>query len=503
MSQTREDAATPAGALQLSVKTADAQSEIVLLDGRGRFVDRAFGPVHSFALEPGLYRVKVLTGTEVDERSVALTEGPRELEFAAAPFVSAAPLFGTTTSHEYHVAAAAAETRHTHVHDGDGSSLFFLVRDWTPNAAATGRIRRIVDNPAQGLSLFAIGANGERKVCDLTAGVSNLDLDAWAACTIDVAPGVYELRLEVPTGAVLHQAVVASPGWQSQAFVFMRGYSAGEGSADRVWRADLSRTSLLLSATKSFSPGERQVRLAELARVALATKRSNDRREENRRLLPDELRVMLRGKCDNPILGIYAAHLLLMESRVDEPLVQEAVVHLRDLLRAPHPDVEALALRANLGEPRGPFTDPPMLRRSWALIVDASITRPQLVTDALAGRLTTSFLSEGPWHIWATAPAPSGDRPATLSDLEAAMLDDLGVLKQVRQRRADSARETAPRSMALRPGVIPVELSEERLRLLARRFSLPPAQLRRVIADLEEKTARSPDLSDVKFSIKP
>jgi hypothetical protein len=504
MSQTREDTAAPPERLRLAVSTFDAQSEILVLDGRGRFVDRGFGPEHAFELEPGMYRVKVLTGTEADEKPVVLTERPREVRFGAAAFASAAPLLGTTTSHEYHTDAAQRETRNTHVHDGDGSSLFFLVRDWTPNAPQR-KPQRVTQNPAEGLSLFAVGESGDRKVCDLaSAGVSNLDLDAWGACTIDVAPGVYELRLEMPTGETLHQSFVASPGWQTQAFVFLRAYPSSDGPERRVWRADLSRTSLLLSPTKSFSPGEPLLRLAELARVALATKRPNERGDQNRRLLPDQMRALLRGKCDNPILGIYAAHLLLMEASVDMPLVREVVVHLRDLLRAPHPDVEALALRAEIGAPPAPFSDPPMLRRSWSLIVEASIARPELVTESLARRLTGEFWSEGPWHIWKSAANRADSaHPAGLSDVEAALLGDLGVLKQMRVRQTDAGNGDVARAMDPRLYVVAVDLDGDRLNALARRFSLPPTEVRRVLGVLEEKTTRSADIADIKLRFTP
>ena len=59
--------------------------------------------------------------------------------------------------------------------------------------------------------------------------------------------------------------------------------------------------------------------------MALATKRPNERGDENRRLVPDELRALLRGKCDNPMLGIYGGHLLLMETSVDVALLHEVV----------------------------------------------------------------------------------------------------------------------------------------------------------------------------------
>lgn len=127
----------------------------------------------------------------------------------------------------------------------------------------------------------------------------------------------------------------------------MREYPSENGPQ---WRADLSRTSVLLSQTRGFSPNESLLRVTELARVALATKGPGERGQTDRRLVPDDMRTLLREKFGNPMLGIYAAHLLLLETSVDVELFREVVRNLRAMLGRQHPDVEALALRAT-GEP--------------------------------------------------------------------------------------------------------------------------------------------------------
>jgi hypothetical protein len=515
MLQTFDESAT-AERLQLTVETIDLQSEIIVVDARGRFVDRAFGPRHAFELEPGIYRVKALTGTESQEKTVILTEKPHELRFGETAFASPVPLVGTTTSHEYHIAAASTESLHTHVKDGAGSSLFFLVRDWTPYGS--NKQARITEKPATGLSLYALSP--ERRICDLAdAGVTSMGNDPWSACTIDLDPGVYELRLDLPLGGTLRQSFVASPNWQTQAFIFMRGYrhAGSEKQSATEWRADLPRTSVVLSPGKGFSPNEPLLRLAELARVALATKRPTERGDENRRLLPDEMRTLLRKKCENPILGIYAGHLLLMETTVDVSLLAEVVRNLRRLVGTSHPDVEALALRAD-SEPRPQqFEYAPMLRRSWSLIVDASVGQPGLVGDALAARTPGELLSEGPWHIWRSSDDASLESSA-LSELEVALAEDLGVMKSLRQlRRGGRAMASTPTKLQLpkpasdssglseesdRPGELRLEIDENRARSIARRFGLPSSQLRRVLDTLENKMAGNVDVPNLTVVLK-
>lgn len=536
--------ADPTPRLPLTVSTSDPQSEILVLDARGRLVQCALGPSHTFSLPPGIYRVKVLTGAEFREKSVVLTETPRDpLRFEQVAFASPAPLAGTSATHEYHMEAANRESQVTHVFDGLGSSLFFLVRDWTP-AAAEPRLPRVTTHPAEGLSLYDVSASGERKVCDLAVSGTRSAAwgDPWAACTIEVVPGVYELRLELPGGETLHQSFVASPDWQTQSFVFMRAYPSEAGPQ---WRADLSRTSVLLSRTRGFSPSESILRVAELARMALATKRPGGRGQTDRPLVPAEVRALLREKFANPSLGIYGAHLLLLERSVDVELLRGVVRNLRATL-GQHPDVEALVLSVAGEPPPLPFEHPPMLRRSWSLVVDASVTRPWLVTQSLAERDTVKLWAEGSWHIW-RSPAKrdnaDGDPDALgLSDVEAALAEDLGVMKHVRrmsQAESTTDSDRASRGAAAPKGLSPQEafagglaatapqidnapeisvehrprslatfeevevaIDAARMRAIVTRFGMPSAQVKRMLTALEDKLTRSPGAPNLKVVLK-
>jgi hypothetical protein len=80
---------------------------------------------------------------------------------------------------------------------------------------------------------------------------------------------------------------------------------------------------------------------------------------------------MFRWKLENPMLGILGMHLLLKNQESDTELLQTIIQNLRNLLGDPHPDVEALALRL---EQTGSyvFQSPPMMRRSWSLVVNAT-----------------------------------------------------------------------------------------------------------------------------------
>lgn len=512
MSPTPEPA--PATLRSLIVDAKDAQSDILLLDSKGRLIQRGLGPAHTFTVESGIYRVKVVTGREVQERPVILIdEDVKRVEFNPLSFASPIPLEGTSTSHEYHMDAAARESAKVHVADGAGSSLFFFVRDWTPDTKEGSR-RPSVTNPATGLSLYAVSAAGERKVADIALqGAFNLDADAWCACTVAVKPGVYDLRLTLPTGEVLHQAIAAAPSWQTQMFVFVRGYATGNEQGAMERRADLARSSILMSRAANFSQAEPDLRLTELARVALVTTRPAGEAVREHRLVPDEVRGLLERKCDNPMLGIYACHLLLLETEPDVALLTTAVANLRALIGMPHPDVEALALRADkLPEP-APFQDPPMLRRSWSLIVDANTDRPDLIADSLSARVSTDFWLQGPWLVWRTkAPDAAFDASSDrdLTDVEASLAQFLGLPRRARSmshETTESAKDLpSPQvlsglaSSALQPisslpgaglGAGIPKIDPESLRRINKQLNLSQAQLSGVLQSLQKKLAKT------------
>lgn len=522
----------------LAIQTGDSQSEILVLDSKGRLLIRGFGPDCTFQLEPGIYRVKVLTGTASQDKTVALT-APRTLHFEPIHFASAAPLAGTSTSHEYHMQAADQESRKVHVTDGAGSSLFFLVRNWT--APGSQAQPRVTNNPAEGLSLYAAGPEIERKICDLvSAGATNSTGDSWTACTVAVNPGVYELQLVLPSGEILRKPVVASGGWQTQSFLFVRLYVGPEGPE---WRADLARTSVLLAGVEGgFDPNEAILRAAELARQRLA-RRTLDEPGDNtvRPLLPEDMRNLLRGKFDNPMLGIYAAHLMLLERSLDLALFRDVVGNLRSMLLE-HPDVEALALYGQFTSAPGVFKNPPMLSRSWFLITEASVDHPDLVSDWLAQRSVGNVLTQGAWHVLRAeqlsdtdavdVPMPStyqlrqamdtsraspedslavgvGEeegaaetitpsepypmqaisqpgmpaRNLHLTEIESAVAEALGIAKRIRWSEMQGT-QTAQQGTTEN---IEEDMDPARLRGVATRFGIPAPQLKGVLSGLERK----------------
>lgn len=417
-------ASNPSSQVRLEVRTQDDAAEIYVIDAHFHLAARGLGRSQTFSLDPGVYTVKVRAGSVTREEDVILGKGDKEMlkEFSALQFVSPAPLEATAKTHEYHMAAASIESRNVHVQAGQGSWIFVFARDWTapgqPHVSPPDP-----RHPATGLTLR--DARGNPVADFATQSKSDLSQDPWAACNVQLNPGLYRLGLKLPSGATLEQTVVAAAGWQTQIFLLQRAY--GQGPDDRL--ADLPGASILLAGGSGFDPNRPDIRLVELARQGLAN---------TRQVLPDNVvQEMLYGKFENPMLGIYGAHLLLLREKLEPMYLRTIVGNLRSLLGT-HPDVEALALGLGPGESSYIFEVPPMLRRSWSLVLNASVKRPDLVPlDSLAAQVADRLWRGEPWLLWTApevpVPAVRGLRTRRRqappgSDLEAALQAQLQLL---------------------------------------------------------------------------
>lgn len=411
--------------VRLHVRAEDPTTELFLIDNRFQVAARGVGTLDE-AVPPGIYKIKARAGPYTREEPLLLTPSAgsvrRLVHTPAIP--SPVPLVGTSKTHEYHMEAAVRESRRTHVQAGSGSSIFVFVREWSGSESGGPALKL---HPARGLTLRTIG---DVPLVDFAErGRASLDADPWAACNVAVDPGLYRLCLELPSGSRIEQTVVAVAGWQTQIFLLQRSY----GDDPDYRRADLVSTSVKLTQG-GFDP-DRSERLVELARLGLT---------DRRRVLSDDVRAMLQGKFHDPMLGIFGAHLLLLDDEPDLGLLDIVVSNLRGML-GPHPDVEALALRLGPDATSYVFAAPPMLRRSWLLVVEATVRQPSLVPpDSLAAMKAACIVPAAPWCLWLTL-SPGGEEEeeedATLAATVSTMLGhaapaDLGALGEAAESGA-------------------------------------------------------------------
>jgi hypothetical protein len=385
----------PGCRIELSVTTADRYAQILVIDRNLNLRTRGQGTL-SKDLPPGIYKIRVRSGTVMEERLIVLEENrPQSLSFPPLEFISPVPLEQTARTHEYHQDFATEQSRKIHVDlkpKREPAWLFVLARVWTgrePEGSSGSA------NPAGGL--FLRDADG-REVVNLGekadvryAGAKGMD--PCAACTVKLEAGIYQLARAASPGRLV-QTVVAVRGWQTQVFVLNRGQGGPVGTS-----IHMSREARDNSPIPCFDFRSNTLRKFELARLGLV---------DERQVLPDEtVNEILDGKFQDPMLGILGAHLLLVKARTPnllgrvEQSLQAIVFNLRQLVGPNHPDVEALALWVKGDPGKHIFWHPPMLRRSWPLVLEATIEQPDLVpAGTVAATACERLLTDVPWLVW-------------------------------------------------------------------------------------------------------
>ncbi|HEX8623031.1 MAG TPA: hypothetical protein VF718_13775 [Allosphingosinicella sp.] len=408
----------PQGLVQFRVDAGEPGAEVFVVDEAFNLVARDIASI-DLELPFGIYKARVRSGRRLTEKVHMLDRAPgaRAAAQDLPLFSSAAPIPGTSQSHEYHLAEALEAPRRADVSPGDGAQIVILAREWRPDDSTPSGFE-----PWRGVRLFDPAG---RLVADLGRdGRHHAQGDGIGSLSARVDPGVYYLRVLESDGRELERALVASPGWRSEAYLLR------SPRTEETREAKPTRFTILMRR-----PGEEiseRDSLVDHARVALA---------DERLVLGGELEDLLVRKFDNPIAGIIGGHLLIVEhqrrpgARMDQ--LNEVVANLRGLVGRTHPDVEALSLRCtNPGlVTRGRLAGPPMFLASWKLLVEASYRRRGLIPPDMAGRVS-ALAADPPFLSWAVdARSREKSRDAIIRNLESAA-------------RADTALDDARRSLA-------------------------------------------------------
>src|SRR5512132_3125664 len=233
---------TPEPLFSLVVKTADKATEIFVRDGSSNLVASGLGELEA-QLPQGIYKVRVSAGGREASRLVVLEPPKRgqkppeptepestlrvipngvELTFHPIQFSSPAPLDDTFAPKVVRD-EVERQSHEVRVKLGAGSSVFVCARDQSlPGSPAPFPSL----NPATGLTL----RDGNDKVLvdfEQEAVFIPGSSDPWAACNVELNPGIYRLSVRAP-GYRYTQTVVASPGWQIQIFLLLRSYRPGK-----------------------------------------------------------------------------------------------------------------------------------------------------------------------------------------------------------------------------------------------------------------------------------
>lgn len=376
--------------------------EVTILDSRLQSIHCDVGEV-DVSLPPGTYLLQYKMGSSVTEVPVVLRPGVERVT-VPPPALSTrtpAPVAGSPACDRYGP-FPRDRSREVHERHGQGGQLFIFIR----------RASKDLVLPASAESLFdvhVLDAN-MNVVIDMARSGRRSDDGTSIACNVDLTPGTYLLRYTSGASETLEQTVVVSPGWQTLIF-----------ASSRRFGLDLPQLSpnfpeaavFVVPQGDGFDPSDRNLVRSESARLALAGScrvgpavRLRDvatQASQIRASVPKaQVDEALRSKFRSPMLGLYGAHLLLLNPAPDWAVLRDIVAILKSLV-GNHPDVVALTLRQELNDATedGFYELPPMLRNSWTLVIGDSTARPALVrADAYAARVAKRLWGSAVWLVW-------------------------------------------------------------------------------------------------------
>jgi hypothetical protein len=361
-------------------------TEIFLVDGQMRKVASGIGELKVDAV-PGLYKIRSRMGGIQSDRLIEVS-GDVEHQVEQAPDIetqTSAPISGTRTSHEYQAYPAAELSMQRHVRAGAGSVVFVFVRD----VLATGNLSENTwETPAESVSIHAL--TGER-LADLSKGRVD-GPRGYGGVNVELDPGTYRIRVDTEPLGTFEMFVTTVRGWQTQVFFTVADFYA---KGQNIRRPLLRDAIVLMSRVdRGFDPDDEEVRLVAGVRDSLAFQRPV--------LQKGGISQLLNGKFRDPLLGIYALHVRLLGGGYRTGSTRRVLTRTRELLGNRHPDILALHSEINPAQfgPGRTFSDPPLLRNSWNLILKASRDiNSRIPKGSLLSQLAENFLSTPTWLI--------------------------------------------------------------------------------------------------------
>jgi len=382
--------------VRLVVTAGSPLAEIFIIDQDFALVDRSVGDFNA-ELPAGVYKVKAKLADAATERLILLQDDAT-LDISRDLIVrSAVPLAEASTNRPLDSLQVPEDRGASRV--DNRAEILMMTRSDTIAGDTSARPPRISLLSTDGKRIASLEPN-------------SLGLDHQSSTIIQVDPGPYFARREDRFGDAAEQCLYALNGWQTQLFT-----SEEPGEEDEIGRI---RVSVLMSRD-GFDPSDPELHTVEEARTALA---------EERKIATAEL-GQLCETTENPMLALFGAHLMLIarDTELRESEQRETGRLDRDAVTAPvqfdqtsfdrivdrlsvalgpeHADVVALATqRTNQSlDALHPISAPPMLWRSWILLIAASNEVPRLVPIHTWQR-TLHVLPLRPFFLWAPVDEP-------------------------------------------------------------------------------------------------
>lgn len=397
----------------VNIEVVDRAATLEILDGGFQVVAQGFGTLEA-ELAPGLYKARASVGGAVQEQLFAVEEGisPAPVRLDPVRFASPVPLNDTTTSHEYHQAAVAEALYEPPLMLGHGAGLLLSLRD--PSEAPFTQsppTRPAYERSFDGFCLFDPAGN---LLIDYDQAARRNPEYGYAVRNAELNPGGYILRYLQDGRPTVSRPLLLVPGWATQVFILVEA----QGEGELPMRPNLADCSVQMTPLGySGYPREAYFRMTEIARQSLLQGRNIVEREV--------MNTLLHDKFGNPVLGLFAAHLLLLDAEPRLNLLHIVLGNLGAMLGADFPDVLALRLHLHqIEHPDQPWPAdqrawfPTLLKASWDILArQAAQDDAFFPADSLCRQMADRVVDNGVWLAW--RPLSLSVRPGGLEEISA------------------------------------------------------------------------------------
>lgn len=379
-----------ASEFKVMVVADDRLAELTIVDSHYHTRARGVGRIEC-NLPRGLYVARARSGESTLQKKVRVTSENVFVEFSVVGNIhSSAPLdsdsFEQARMHSIGVAPAVTQ---------NASSWMLLALRHTVGSQSTSDFQPVQN--AGGFELCSVNGNPIQTFGSLT--LSPTPSGHWVSA-LQLESGWYTLAIPGDSGSRILLPLYVGARFSPSVFVELREQQ--EGSP----RPDLDRLLVSYDDRESgiFRNTDR-MRAIELARRSLVLGRNI--------LTPALMEILYHQKYQDPILGLFAAHLLLSDRTGDKGATAfaEVVENTGKILGYPqHPDlVIARALGRQCGwwkapsmpGDAGPLVAPPLLRSSWDGMLQLKDRRQELVAmESPLRQIAGSLIRSNAWVLW-------------------------------------------------------------------------------------------------------
>ena len=350
----------------VQVLASDSGTHIIVFNAEFETVGSGVGRLN-LMLERGVYKARFEAGNRMADELFEVGDEPVTVRGPVLAFSSPIPLNNTSSNHEYHYHPSRdLASKAPFASPGHGGQVFIFARDSRQpfNVPPPGppQWQGLCISNAKHAHVFDIDPNG------ILAPPSG-----FASVKLELDPGVY--HLEQPDCAhpdmLLKLPFVVCEGWCTHIYVDSKDgctpNSPSGPSSDLRRVLDLAGAAMvMLRMNASTMLDEDVARLSEIARQGLMNSQEA--------VSSEELEEMLEGKREFPMLGLYAAHVLLARPERNWEKVAKIAQHLARWLGSGHPDVDlllTLCAKNGITTNVAPSSKlwPPILSAGWELAI--------------------------------------------------------------------------------------------------------------------------------------